>query len=89
MDKLQILKDCLIECLNHSTAKIKEIEEKLEQRWSDQNWDMKEYLTLVMHCCYLNGITKGVQFVINIIEDGRIDKIDDLLNSTPDEYIKA
>jgi len=89
MDKLQILKDCLIECIKHSEAKIKELESKLETKGSDPNCDMEEYLTLGMEGCYLNGITKGVQFVINIIEDGKIDKIDDLLNTKPDEYIKA
>lgn len=86
MDKLQLLKDCLIECLKHSEAKIKEVEEKIEQMGDDPNCDTEEFLTLGMQGCYLNGISKGVEFVVNILEEGKLDKFDDLFNQ-PDGHI--
>lgn len=89
IDKLFVLMGILKVFQLDTKKELDALETKMQETKNDDSVTNDEYLEDGMYACYLRGILKCIEIVLQSLENDQIDELVDKINSLDDGFAKA
>ena len=89
IDKMFVLTGVLKVFQLDTKKELDALETKMQETKNDDSVTNDEYLEDGMYACYLRGILKCLEVVLNSLKNDQIDELVDKINSLDDGFAKA